>query len=213
MDLWSRLEELRRCWNVLDHPYYERWSAGSLTRDDIALYAGEYRHAVVALAKASASAAAAAADPAERALLEAHAAEEAAHIELWDAFAGAVGADLDRPPAWETELCARQWAGYRRSLAGHLAALYAIESAQPAISAIKAAGLRMHYGFETGPATAYFDVHTERDLVHAAEGRALLERHVPAEDAEGLAAEAGRVLRSNWTLLDGVERLLTATPA
>lgn len=66
---------------------------------------------------------------------------------------------------------------------------------------------------ETGPATAYFDIHTERDLVHAAEGRALLERHAAGEDPEALAAEAGRVLRSNWTLLDGVERQLAATPA
>jgi pyrroloquinoline-quinone synthase len=212
MDLWNRLEELRRCWNVLDHPFYERWSAGSLTRPELALYAGEYRHAVVALAKASAAAAAASTDPTERSQLEAHAAEEAAHVELWDAFAGAVGADLDRAPAWETELCARHWAGYRRSLAGHLAALYAIESAQPAISAIKAAGLRMHYGFESGPATAYFDIHTERDVVHAAEGRALLERHAAGEDPHSLAAEAGRVLRSNWTLLDGVERQLDARP-
>lgn len=213
MDLWSRIEELHRCWNVLDHPFYERWSAGSLTRADLAVYAAEYRHAVVALAETSADVAAAASDPAERAQLEAHAAEEDAHVELWDEFARAVGADLEREPAWETELCARQWVGYNRSLAGQLAALYAIESAQPAISATKAAGLRMHYGFETGPATAYFDVHTDRDLEHAAEARALLERHAPGEDAEGLAAEAGRVLRSNWTLLDGVERLLSATPA
>jgi pyrroloquinoline-quinone synthase len=213
MDLWSRIEELHRCWNVLDHPFYERWSAGSLTRADLAVYAAEYRHAVVALAETSAHVAAAASDPAERAQLEAHAAEEDAHVELWDGFARAVGADLEREPAWETELCARQWVGYNRGLAGQLAALYAIESAQPAISATKAAGLRMHYGFETGPATAYFDVHTDRDLEHAAEARALLERHAPGEDAEGLAAEAGRVLRSNWTLLDGVERLLSATPA
>jgi pyrroloquinoline-quinone synthase len=213
MDLWNRIQEQHRCWNVLDHPFYERWSAGSLSHADLAVYASEYRHAVVALADASADAAAAATDPAERAQLEAHATEEVEHIELWDGFAAAVGADLDRAPAWETELCARQWIGYRRSLAGQLAALYAIESAQPAISATKAAGLRMHYGFETGPATAYFDVHTERDLEHAAEARALLERHAPGEDPEGLAAEAGRVLRSNWTLLDGVERLLTATPA
>lgn len=213
MDLWSRIEEQHRCWNVLDHPFYERWSAGSLTRADLAVYAAEYRHAVVALAETSADVAAAASDPAERAQLEAHAAEEDAHVELWDGFARAVGADLEREPAWETELCARQWVGYHRSLAGQLAALYAIESAQPAISATKAAGLRMHYGFETGPATAYFDVHTDRDLEHAAEARALLERHAPGEDAAGLAAEAGRVLRSNWTLLDGVERLLAATPA
>jgi pyrroloquinoline-quinone synthase len=210
MDLWSRLEAQQRCWNVLEHPFYERWSAGALSRSELAAYAGEYRHAVVALAEGTAAAAAAATDPAMRADLEAHAAVEAAHVGLWDDFAHAVGGDLDRPPAPETAVCARAWAGFGRSLAGHVAALYAIESAQPAISATKAAGLRMHYGFEAGPATAYFDVHTERDVAHAAEGRALLERLAPTSDPEELTAEAGRVLRANWTLLDGVERALSA---
>ena len=194
---------------MLEHPFYERWSAGALSRGDLAAYAGEYRHAVVALADASAAAALTATDPDERALLAGHAAEEAAHIALWDRFAGAVGADLDRAPTPETAACARAWAGYRRSHAGHLVALYAIESAQPAVAATKAAGLRLHYGLDTPDATAYFDVHTERDVEHAAEGRELLARHAPSADLDELVTEAGRVLRANWTLLDGVERALS----
>ena len=208
MDLWSRLDTQARRWNVLEHPFYEQWSAGALSRADLAAYAGEYRHAVVALADAAAAAAAAASDPDERARLADHAAEEAAHIALWDRFAHAVGADLDRAASPETAACARAWAGERRSYAGHLAALYAIESAQPAIAATKAAGLRRHYGLGTPDATAYFDVHTERDVEHAAEGRELLARHAADADSDELVAEAGRVLQANWTLLDGVERVL-----
>src|SRR6185503_7856888 len=56
-DFWSRLEEVRARWNVLEHPFYQRWSAGELSRDELARYAGEYRHAVVALADAAAGAA------------------------------------------------------------------------------------------------------------------------------------------------------------
>jgi pyrroloquinoline-quinone synthase len=204
MNLFERLERLHSCWNVLEHPFYERWSAGALTPEDLAAYAGEYRHAVVALAEATRSAADLLPD------LAAHAAEEEAHVELWDRFAHSVGADLEREPLPETVACARAWAGYRRSLAGHLVALYAIESAQPAISATKAAGLRLHYGLDTPDATAYFDLHMERDVEHAAESRALLELHSTPADVDGLAAEAGRVLRANWTLLDGVERALVA---
>ena len=51
----------------------------------------------------------------------------------------------------ETAACADAWAGDGRDLLGHLVALYAIESAQPAISRVKADGLREHYGFATGP--------------------------------------------------------------
>jgi pyrroloquinoline-quinone synthase len=207
MDLWTRLDRQARALNVLEHPFYTRWSAGALSREDLAAYAGEYRHAVVALADATAAAAAAAPDAEERARLAEHAREEAAHVELWDRFARAVDADLDRDPAPETAACARVWAGLGRSYAGHLAALYAIESAQPAVAATKAAGLREHYGLDTPDATAYFDVHAVRDIEHAAEGRELLTRHVEAADS--IVPEAGRVLLANWTLLDGVERVLS----
>jgi pyrroloquinoline quinone (PQQ) biosynthesis protein C len=72
---------------------------------------------------------------------------------------------------------------------------------------VKAEGLRAHCGFATGPATAYFDLHTERDVEHAAEGRALIAARQDGADEDAMVAEAERVLRSDWVLLDGVERL------
>ena len=57
MDLWTRLEQARARWNVLEHPFYERWSRGELRRDELAAYSGQYRYAVVALADAAAGAA------------------------------------------------------------------------------------------------------------------------------------------------------------
>jgi pyrroloquinoline-quinone synthase len=206
VDLWSRLDEVHARWNVLEHPFYERWSAGDLSRDELALYAGQYRHAVVALA-AAADAAARAAGPHERAALAAHAGEEAAHVALWDAFAGAAGAHGPQPAEPETDECAGTWAGEGRDLLGHLVALYAIESAQPAISRVKAHGLREHYGFSAGPGTAYFDLHAERDREHAADGKVLIGERLDGADEDALVAEAERVLAANWGLLDGVQRL------
>jgi pyrroloquinoline-quinone synthase len=206
VDLWSRLDAVQARWNVLEHPFYERWSAGELCRDDLARYAGQYRHAVVALAEA-ADRAAHAANSAERAELAAHAGEEAAHVALWDAFAGAAGTDGLQAAEPETAACAQTWAGDGRDLLGHLVALYAIESAQPEIARVKADGLREHYGFASGPATAYFDLHVERDVEHAAEGRALIMQRLDGADEDALVAEAERTLRANWALLDGVERI------
>ena len=204
MDLWARLAAVRTRWNVLDHPFYARWGSGELTAPELALYAGQYRHAVVALARAAEGAAHAAAGSAD---LAAHAGEEAAHVALWDGFARAAGADGAAPASPETAACADVWAGEGRDLLGHLIALYAIESAQPPVSRVKAEGLREHYGFAAGPATAYFDLHAERDLEHAADGRALIEARLDGADEDSLVAEAERVLQANWTLLDGVERL------
>ena len=203
MELWSRLADVRARWNPLDHPFYVRWSRGDLSAEDLALYAGQYRHAVVAIAKAANGAA----TVSGRADLAAHAREEAAHVSLWDEFARAAGTDGPQPAEPETAECADAWAGEGRDLLGHLVALYAIESAQPAISRVKADGLREHYGFAPGPATAYFDLHAERDVEHAAEGRALIAERLDGADVDSLVAEAERVLRANWTLLDGVERL------
>lgn len=206
-DFWSRLEDVRARWNVLEHPFYQRWSAGTLTREELARYSGQYRHAVVALAD-GAAAAARQAGPRERRALEAHAAEEASHVALWDDFARAIGGDPSDAPEPETADCARAWAGDgERELLPSLVALYAIESGQPAISATKRDGLRAHYGVEAGEATAYFDLHATLDHEHAAAERELIEPRLAGAGADELLAEAEAVLSANWRLLDGVERI------
>ena len=204
MPLFERLAEAQRRCNVLEHPFYARWSAGELTREELSWYAGEYRHAVVALAEATA-AMARAAEPAVRAEVEEHAAEEAEHIELWDAFARAVDADLAQEPAAETAQCAAAWTAAGDALEG-LVVLYAIESAQPAIARTKLDGLVEHYGIADGPATEYFSLHAVRDHEHAADSRELIEQRLDEADEDRLVAVADAALRANWTLLDGVER-------
>jgi len=195
MELCARIDEARRRWDVLKHPFYERWECGELTREELAFYAGEYRHAVVALARA----AAASGD-------DEHAREEAEHVALWDEFAAEVDAPLDRPPTPETSDCAHAWSQDERFRA--LAVLYAIEAAQPAISQTKLAGLAAHYGFDRDdPAAAYFRLHAELDIEHARAAREALADAPPARVAE-LADAAERALEANWRLLDGVERAL-----
>jgi pyrroloquinoline-quinone synthase len=192
MTVIERIDEARKRWNVLDHPFYLRWERGELTGDELAFYAGEYRHAVVALAKA----AAVTGDPE-------HAREEAAHVALWDDFAASLGAPLDRRPTPETGRCAEAW--QRDDALEARAVLYAVESGQPDISRTKLAGLVEHYGFSAGsPGTAYFELHAERDHEHAAASCEVLSRSRP-EDADRLVAVAEAALSANWALLDGVQ--------
>src|SRR5262249_11184889 len=142
--VWERIEESRSRWNVLTHPFYERWSAGELSREDLARYSGQYRHAVEAIATMSDAAAEAAP---ERPELAEHAGEEHAHVALWDGFVGAVGGRTDAEPTTETEECVAEWTR-DGSLIGSLARLYAIESGQPAISRTKSEGLAQFYGID-----------------------------------------------------------------
>ena len=205
MNFWDRLDRLAADWNVLEHPFYARWSRGELTREELAAYSGQYRHAVVALAGA-AGASAAPSDARTAEHLREHAAEEAEHVELWDRFVGAVGGDSTAPAAPETALCAAAWAREGRSSAATLAALYAIESAQPAIAETKLRGLVEHYGFDADDAgSAYFALHAERDVEHAEEALAALAA-APDLDGDRVVAAAEEALRANWLLLDGVVR-------
>jgi pyrroloquinoline-quinone synthase len=199
MSFFEELDAVRERWNVLNHPFYTRWSAGTLTRDELAHYSGQYRHAVVALADATAHAAQL--EPS----LAPHAAEEAEHVALWDGFVEAVGGDSAAPATPETAACATTWSR-NGSLLETLVGIYAIEAAQPAIAATKAAGLRERYGIDMPAATEYFDLHERLDVEHAAAGRAFIEARLDGGDQAALVARAEEVLRANWELLDGVER-------
>jgi pyrroloquinoline-quinone synthase len=211
MDVLARIDQARRECDVLEHPFYQRWSAGELSAQELGSYAREYRHAVVALADASDSVAAKA-DPAHRAGLERHAAEERSHIALWDEFAGAASEDAPwRASLSETERCAQAWTAGEDVLE-HLAVLYAIEASQPEIAKTKLEGLVERYDYSPeGPAVEYFELHVTLDVEHARQARELIEELMSEDEAEAQAqaermvACAKAALEGNWALLNGVD--------
>jgi pyrroloquinoline-quinone synthase len=200
--VWKRIEESRAKHNVLEHPFYVKWSAGELSSDELARYSGQYRHATEALAKLTADTAELAPDS-RRDEMERHAAEEQEHIGLWDDFVEAAGGEIGAEPTPETAECVQSWTA-RKGYLSALARLYAIESGQPEISRIKREGLAEFYGIDGGAGAEYFRVHESMDEAHAAESRRLIDEAMSSEDEDAVVEAAESAFVANLRLLDGV---------
>ncbi len=166
--LFDEVLEGRR---LLTHTFYRRWEAGQLELAELTAYAEQYRHFEQALPEVLA-AVVSRLDPgparqAVQANLDDERAVPAAHLELFDAFAAAVGAG----PAPAAPATAALVALYRHlgscDQVAALAALgaYEVQAAEVAVS--KASGLRTRYGLSDGQ-TRFWDVHGTMDSEHAA---------------------------------------------
>jgi pyrroloquinoline-quinone synthase len=206
---WDRVEQVCQYWDNTGHPFYRRWAGGDLDAGELARYAGQYRHAVVALARLSEAACRVAPDVALWDELEAHAAEERRHIVLWDRFVTAVGADTAAVAAPLTRQCVEAWAPARdRSLLGSLIALHVLEATESQVVELASAGLVDFYRIDEPSAIAYFRVHQALDVRHADEWRTLIEVYWRRGKEAELLAEAENVLRAGWRLLDGLDSRL-----
>ena len=193
--------------SLLTHPFYRRWEAGTLERQELAEYAVQYRAFEAALPVVL--------DAVVRALVSEGKLEAAAlvgrsladelgtpepHLALFDRFATALGAD----PARRAGPAAGALAGTYHELVGEgpaaaLAALAAYETQAAAIATSKADGLRRFYGLDEA-GTAFWDVHATMDAAHgewAVEALGLC----GADPSEAFGA-ARRAADAWWALLD-----------
>ncbi|MDQ6781254.1 MAG: iron-containing redox enzyme family protein [Candidatus Eremiobacteraeota bacterium] len=200
----SQLDSICERWNLLKHPFYVAWAAGTLSRAQLRDYAAQYAHVVAAIPQWIA--ADGAAHPARAAELRAHAAEEAEHVGMWAEFAAAL-ADGQVPahdvaPNAATVALLRTGAEAAHNGSG-TAAAWAIEAQSPAVSAEKLRGLAEHYDIREHNGARYFALHAELDKDHEQQLRSILhEQAVAASQASLRAAEA--TASGLWDLLSSV---------
>ncbi|MGI4789888.1 MAG: CADD family putative folate metabolism protein [Janthinobacterium lividum] len=200
--------------SVLAHPFYQAWQRGELTQAALADYAGQYYHHVAAFPQYLSALHSHTADAGtRRAVLQNLIDEEAGdpnHPELWLQFAEGIGsarADVLAAPATpETLVLVDTFQRLCRngSVAAGLAALYSYESQIPEVAKTKIAGLETHYGIHDDETLAYFRVHQEADVEHAAVERGLLVRHLNDADSQDAGAASQQALDAVWNLLSGV---------
>ena len=222
---FQALEARLECYDLLKHPYYQAWSKGELTREDLREYASEYWHHVSAFPAYLSSLHSQLPDGKLRRLVLENLADEEGledgcpHSDMWMDFARGMG-------AFEQEVRSRNIAPETQALLEHfraamhhsptaaLAALYAYESKVPAIAKTKADGLMHHYNADAAT-RRYFTVHTTADVHHARVWRNALAAELAAHPEETEAAlEAGEAAaRALWATLDSVEHARQARMA
>ena len=198
----SALDNLIAENHLLKHPFYQLWSQGKLTRENLREYAISYYPHVAAFPTYVSGVHSGCEDAALRQeLLENLIEEERGtenHPALWRRFATALGADAsDLSAAPRTPEVADAIAEFRRathdgSVAEGLAALYAYESQIPEVSKTKREGLGAFYGIVDEDATRFFSVHEEADVWHRQVEREALGRVADTPEAQANALEAAR---------------------
>jgi pyrroloquinoline-quinone synthase len=188
--------------HLLKHPFYQLWSQGKLTLENLREYAISYYPHVAAFPTYVSGVHSGCEDAALRQeLLENLIEEERGnenHPALWRRFAAALGAeDSDLTSTPRTPEVAQTIAEFRRatregSVAAGLAALYAYESQIPEISTTKREGLAAFYGVQDPEATRFFSVHEQADVWHRQVEREALGRVADTPERRGEALEAAR---------------------
>jgi pyrroloquinoline-quinone synthase len=194
---------------LLDHPFYQRWSRGEVGVEELRAYAAQYRHFEAALPLHLQTVAATATAAALRAQalrnLDDEAGATPSHLDLFDAFAEALG---DPQPTAPSPAMRGLLETYRdaaaRSADEGFAALLAYEAQTPEVAASKARGLRDH-GILDGDALRFWDLHASLDRDHAAWALDALSRSDASEDAVGDSIEAAAA--AWWAFLDEREAL------
>ena len=218
---WIRFEERTAPYNLLAHPFYQAWSRGDLTRDDLRAYAAEYWHHVSAFPTYLSALHSRLPDSDLRREVLRNLAEEEGtdsptarpHSDLWMDFAEGMGATRSAveshaiQPEMSALLATFRTAMNESSPAAAFAALYAYESKVPAIAVTKAEGLAAHYDADAATAR-YFTLHQTADVAHASVWRELIDKQIALDPSVSDAAlEAGeRAAHALWIALDGVER-------
>jgi pyrroloquinoline-quinone synthase len=201
--------------HLLNHTFYQRWTCGTLTREELREYAAQYFHYAMAFPTFISAMHAHTDDIATRQLLLENLIEEERgsenHPELWLRFCESLGLSRDDVKAGAPNDATRHLIATMKSLAREgalhegLASLYAYESQIPAVAKAKIEGLAKWYGISSDRDVAFFSVHMDADVAHSQTSREIL-RDLCDDDAKTAMADtaASRTLDALYGFLDSV---------
>ena len=201
--------------HLLDHPFYQRWTAGTLSKAELSDYAAQYFHYAMAFPTFVSAMHAQTEDLATRQMLLENLIEEERgpenHPELWLRFCESLGLDREEVKRGTANDATRALIStmktYARDGGLHegLAALYSYESQIPAVAKAKIDGLAKWYGISSDRDVAFFSVHMDADVAHSQTSREILRDLCDTpEKSDAAVAASQRTLDALYGFLDSV---------
>ena len=215
MDLLNRIDEMIDERHLLKHPFYTKWSEGTLPKEALQEYARQYYafessfpRFISAIHTRTESASA------RQQLLdnlwdEEHG--EVNHAELWLRFAEGIGVERDDVKAADrnsaTQALVDLYADMSKNapVPAAVAALYAYERQVPATSESKIEGLAKHYHVDDKRTTSFFAVHSTLDIEHSGAEREMLGELAIGADEGAIEDATRRTLEAWWNFLSAVD--------
>ncbi len=205
----SALDPVIAARSLLKHSFYQKWSKGELTLEDLRVYAKEYFHLVEripGIVERVRDRVSPSGDlRRDRDLqnrIDENMREEQEHIELWKRFAKSLGISEGELVAYQPSSAAKEAVRSLEQLAEQgaeegIVCMYALEAELPKIAQTKKDGLCNFYGLTSEDAQIYFDEHLKEEK-HLELWRAMEVDQLPA------FAAARTSLTAQNQLLDAV---------
>ncbi len=217
---WSEFEARVARYDLLKHPFYQAWTHGELTGDDLRHYAGQYYSHVAAFPDYLQKLEDRLPQGELRATIKQNREDELGsmsadgrpHSDLWIDFALGMGAcpdevhNVELLPQVAALVDSFDTVAQRGHVIEALSAFCAYESQVPRVAAEKACGLKEHYGADA-KTYEYFTVHAVADVEHTKTWHELIDREVAGDNAKSeLALDAAEdAAKMLWGALDGIE--------
>lgn len=215
-DAWLvALDALIQKKHMLSHPFYQAWTAGSLSLETLQTYAKEYYHHVKAFPTYLSAIHCRSDDQQVRKFLLENLIDEEAgspnHPDLWKTFALSLGVTEDalasHVPAPATKALIEHFRTTCSTgdLALGVASLYCYESQIPAICPTKIDGLKKWYGMTDPEGYRYFTVHEEADVEHSRVEKEMLAKMVSPDQEKAVLETSQKTLDCLYDFLSSFQ--------
>lgn len=191
MDLKDKIKSILSSYQLLDHPFYRDWTAGTLSTESLRTYAREYGTFIATIPEGW-----------QNAGYPSIADVEKLHVEYWNMFTRSLGErPVEKPEIMEVKVLLKEIQELFNDQNTALGALLSFEYQQPEISLSKLNGLKKNYS-QINPDTTYFEAH----LNDWEEPELLLDRiEKLATDSQEEALNAVELsVRLLWNALSGI---------